>query len=77
MVQSWPSHPTTDVVCGGDMAHGLAVPSFLRRGMEASGGRVSFCAPEGIVQWDAVCAIAETEIAHQALNTITMFRKMG
>lgn len=77
MVQSWPSHPTADVVRDGDMAHMLAVPILLRRGMEANGGRVSFCAPEEIIQWDAVCAAAETEIVHQALNTITRFRKNG
>lgn len=77
MVQSRPSHPTADVVCGGDMVHGLAVPIFCRRGREASGGRVSFCAPEGIVQWDSECATAEREIAHQAVTAITVFRKMG
>lgn len=57
-----PRHPTADVVCGGDMMHGWAVPIFVRRGMKESGGRVSFCAPEGIVLWDAVCATAVTEI---------------
>ena len=32
---------------------------------------------EGMIQWDSESAIAEREIAHQTVNTITVFRKMG
>lgn len=29
-----------------------------------------------IIQWDSECAIAEREVEHQAVNPITLSRKM-
>lgn len=77
MMQPQPRHYSAGVVCGNIWTHVLAVPVFFRRGSEASGDRVSFCAPEGtIIQWDSECAIAEREIEHQSVNPITLLRKM-